>query len=42
MMEFEILAHPIKLSQMVKVRFYYEIVLSIDKHVKGSLHLGLL
>ena len=41
-MEIEILAHPIKLSQMIKVRLHWEIVLSIDKHIKGSLRLGLL
>ena len=42
MMEIEILAHPIKLSQIIKVRLNCEIVLSIDKHIKGSLRLGLL
>ena len=42
MMEIEILARPIKLSHMVKVRLNCEIVLSIDKHIKGSLRLGLL
>ena len=42
MMEIEILARPIKLSHMVKVRLNCEIVLSIDKHVKGSLRLGLM
>ena len=45
MMEFEMLGHPIILSQMIKVwvyNFLHEIVLSIVKHAKMCLCLGFL
>lgn len=44
-MEFEMLGHPIILSQMIKVRlhnFMHKIGLSIVKHTKGGLCLGFL